>query len=106
MAPSVVDLPQPDGPSRGTNSPSATRMLMWSTARTEPNCLCRFSISNSAIKLHSEYRARSRDAYSDHQDLERRQRGHQADFSLRPCLQKRGPDHLAAGREQKDRGGV
>src|SRR4051812_31613631 len=106
MAPSVVDLPQPDGPSRVTNSPSATRMLMSSTARTGPNCLCRFSINNSAIKLHSEYRARSRDADPDHQHLEGRQRRYQSDFSLCPRLQQRGADHLAAGREQKDRGGV
>ncbi len=29
-----VDLPQPDSPSRPTNSPSSTRKLTWSTART------------------------------------------------------------------------
>src|SRR5262245_53569363 len=96
MAPRVVDLPHPDGPSRVTNSPSATWMLTSSIALTGPNRLCRFSISNSAIQLHSEKSARRRHADSDHQDLDGRQRGHEADLALRPGLEQRCPDDFAA----------
>ena len=36
---SVVVLPQPDGPSSVSSSPSATSSETWSTARTVPKCL-------------------------------------------------------------------
>src|SRR6266571_3664706 len=36
---SVVVLPQPDGPRRETNSPSATSRSTWYTATTSPNTL-------------------------------------------------------------------
>ena len=39
----VVDLPQPDGPSRATNSASPVSKLTWSTARTPPHSLTRLS---------------------------------------------------------------
>src|SRR5262249_24892835 len=106
MAPSVVDLPQPDGPSSVTNSPSATRMLISSIARTGPNRLHRFSINSSAIELYSKNRAGRRDADADHQHLQRCQRGDQADLTLSPCLKERGSYHLAAGRKEKNRGRV
>ena len=46
---SAVVLPQPDGPSSETNSPSSSEMLMPSSATTSPNDRCRVSSSTNAI---------------------------------------------------------
>src|SRR4051795_6921878 len=46
---SVVVLPQPDGPSRQKNSPSAMVKLVPRTAAKPPNCLNRVSIRISAM---------------------------------------------------------
>src|SRR5687767_344858 len=46
---SVVVLPQPDGPSRHTNSPCSTARLTASTEITPGYCLVRFSSSSVAM---------------------------------------------------------
>ena len=47
---SSVDFPQPDGPTRIMNSPSATSMLMSFTAgKPSPYCLTMFFISMAAM---------------------------------------------------------
>src|SRR4029079_14375113 len=46
---SVVDLPQPDGPRIATNSPSAMRRSVGSTAMTGPNRLLTPASSIAAI---------------------------------------------------------
>jgi hypothetical protein len=50
---SVVVLPQPDGPSRQKNSPSATVKVESFTAMKSPKALCRFSTRISAMALNS-----------------------------------------------------
>ena len=45
----VVDLPQPEGPTSTTNSPSATSMLTPSTAVSAPNVLRNSLIESEAI---------------------------------------------------------
>ena len=44
---SKVDLPQPDEPTRHTNSWSATSRFTWSMARTVPRFLVRYSFTRS-----------------------------------------------------------
>ena len=46
MSRSVVDLPQPDGPSRTTNEPGSAEKVMPSRARDSPQC---FATSWSAM---------------------------------------------------------
>ena len=46
---SVVDFPQPDGPTKTMNSPSATVRLTASTASVRPNRLVTLSRRISAI---------------------------------------------------------
>src|SRR2546428_12499209 len=53
----VVVLPQPDGPTSATNSPSRMVIDTWSTARTSPYSFTTFSRSTSAIWGLRLYRA-------------------------------------------------
>ena len=60
---SSVLLPQPDAPSRQTNSPGATSRLMWSSAATEarpfPNTFDTSAIDTAADGMGVGVRARS-----------------------------------------------
>ena len=60
---SSVLLPQPDAPSRQTNSPGATSRLMWSSAATEarpfPNTFDTSAIETAGHGMRFGLRARS-----------------------------------------------
>src|SRR6185437_14114513 len=60
----VVVLPQPDGPSRVTNSPCATRKSTSLTAMKSPKCRLTFSSTTSDIEhlVHQSISLRSPDA--------------------------------------------
>ena len=45
----VVDLPQPEGPRRVTNSPGSTRTFSRLTATTRPKRFVRFSKTSAGI---------------------------------------------------------
>ena len=56
---SSVDFPQPEGPTRIMNSPSATSMLTSFTAgKPSPYCLTMFFISMAAMWINPSLRRR------------------------------------------------
>ena len=55
---SVVDLPQPEGPSSTANVPASTSKLTSSTARVAPQCLATRSRAIAAINLPGRGRCR------------------------------------------------
>src|SRR5215213_6979888 len=92
---SVVDLPQPDGPSSVKSSPSRTEKPTWSSARWWPNSLTSPStwISGIVISLHSELQ----DSGAD------RESGDRADGSLDELRQHRRPHHLRPRLDEEQR---
>src|SRR5215813_9121908 len=85
---SVVVLPQPDGPTSTTNSPSGTARSMASTARVEAKSLVSFSSRTAATLLPQEAEGEAAhevflDQEAEDDDRERRDR---ADGGLGPIV--------------------
>src|SRR4051794_3580508 len=104
---SVVDLPQPDGPSSVNSSPSRTVKPTSSRARASPNCLTSDSTWISGIVTSrfadlEELRAAQQDEHR-HCDLHDRQRRDWADDALDERREHGRPDHLVAGLHEEQR---
>src|SRR5579863_3455551 len=89
---SRVDLPQPEGPSRTTNSPSSAVNEIWLTASREPNRLVMRSISRGMSAFNGSERESANqiflrgggeDQYGEHGDHAGGAHLAPADFILR-----------------------
>src|SRR6266545_1402850 len=104
---SVVDLPQPLGPSRVKSSPSTTWNVTSSSARWSPNCLTSPStwISGIVSSGWADLEQAGADRQDDHRhgDLHHRERRHGADDPLDEARQHGGSDHLVARLHEKER---
>src|SRR5919198_1274507 len=65
---SVVDFPQPDGPSSVKSSPSRTANSTWSSARCSANCLTRPSTWISGTVGTSDLEQLGAEPEHDHRD--------------------------------------
>src|SRR5215216_4720205 len=106
---SVVDLPQPLGPSSVKSSPSWTSKPTWSSALCSPNCLTRLEtwISGTAISSRdADLEHLGADGEHHHRDrhLHHRECGHRADRSLDELREHRRAHHLRPRLDQEDRG--
>src|SRR6266540_4399265 len=110
---SVVVLPQPEGPRRVTNSPSATVSDTSSTARTPPsNTFTRSSMTTSRVATALATEPCPEDALADHDrhegehELDRRQGRDRAGVTLPPQLDHGGADHLRSMGDEEQRARV
>src|SRR5258708_14364044 len=99
---SVVVLPQPEGPSRVTNSFSPTLKLTPSSTLVPPNDMLRFStVISGTARPPQDPRAEQQHDGDDH-DLDDGQRGDRSDDAPGPVLEHRHAEHLGAGLLQED----
>src|SRR3954466_9851866 len=98
---SVVDFPQPLGPSRVNSSPSATSNDTSSSARLSVNCLTRDSTWISGIVTSRHATLEDERAEYEHEhgdaDLHHRERRDRPDDPLQERVEHRRADHLGAG---------
>src|SRR5919197_6251540 len=104
---SVVDFPQPLGPSSVNSSPSPTWNVTSSSARLSLNCLTRDStwISGIVTSRHAdlEHERAEREHDDGHADLHHRERGDRADDPLQEGVEHRRADHLGARPDEEQR---
>src|SRR6266540_6086094 len=95
---SVVDLPQPLGPSSVKSSPSSTRNSTSSSARCPPNCLTSRStwISGIVTSRHASLEHGGADRKHNHRrgHLDERERGDGTDHPLQELVEHGRSDHL------------
>src|SRR3954454_23707617 len=104
---SVVDLPQPLGPSRVNSSPSATSNETSSSARLSVNCLTRDStwISGIVSCRHADLEDDPAEEQHEHRDaaLHHRERRDRADDPLQERVEHRRSDDFRPGTYEKER---
>src|SRR3954462_13711462 len=104
---SVVDFPQPLGPSSVKSSPSATSNETSSSARLSVNCLTRDStwISGIVTSRHADLEDDRAEEAHEHRDadLHHRERRDRADDPLQERVEHRRSDHFRPGTDEKER---
>src|SRR5215469_13828903 len=93
---SVVVLPQPEGPSRVTNSLSRTVKLTPSSTLFPANDLDRFSIVMSGMTDSPQDTGAEPQHDGDDQNLHDGKGGHRPDNALAPVLEHGDPEDLGA----------
>src|SRR3954464_6147365 len=107
---SVVDFPQPLGPSRVNSSPSTTSNETSSSARLSVNCLTRDStwISGIVTSRHADLEDDRAEEEHEHRDadLHHREGRDRADDSLQERVEHRRPDDFRPGTNEEECGVV
>src|SRR2546421_11315483 len=105
MARSSVVLPLSEGPSSATTSPrlrvKETPLRTW----LSPSRLCTSETTRSFMDAHPEPQSDG-ETDADQQHVDDRQRAHRVDRARPPERHHQRTDHLAAGGQQVDAGGI